>query len=369
MRSIALGLMSGTSADGVSIAAAAFKPSLRVIAYKTYAYPPVLRQRILNAINLKAPEISKLHFDLGHFFARQTIAFLNVSGISKKQVEVIGSHGQTIYHGPQDTTINTLQIGEASFIAQKTGIPTVCDFRPSDIAAGGEGAPLIPFFDRYFFASDRPVALQNIGGISNVTWLAKNSKTIAFDNGPGNCLLDFAVHKLTRGRLHYDRNGKFAARGKVLFKYVDKILSHPYFFIKPPKSTGRETFNARMIPAALFKKSLPDVAATLTFATALAIYSSCSRFLSFSSLSRMIVSGGGALNPSMMHDLKQLFKPIPVESFQSLGIHPQAKEPVAFAFFAWQAYHGKLNHCPESTGAKSPAILGKIIPVFRHANH
>lgn len=359
---LAIGLMSGTSADGVSLALAAFtEKNFDLLAYKTYAYPKDIRRFLNSPLDLKSADISRLNFLLGRYYAALVLKFLKKFRIPVKSVSVIGSHGHTLYHGPNDRPGNTLQIGEPSLIAEKTGIPVVADFRPRDIAAGGEGAPLIPFFDQFFFAKDEPVALQNIGGMANVTITGKKQPLIAFDNGPGNCLIDWAVQKLSGGKKRYDEDGKIAARGVIQMPFIWKMMEHPYFRQKPPKSTGRELFNAKFIPRGLLRHSTEDIVATLTYFTAFAIHQSIHDYSPRKPL-KMLVSGGGALNRSLLHYLKLLFAPIAVESVEKYGFPAQAKEPVAFAFFALRALQGKSNHWPQGTGGKKTRVLGKIIP-------
>lgn len=366
MKKLALGLMSGTSGDGVSIAAATFRNrSFKLHRYETFAYPLSLSKKIIEGPYLRAGEISKLNIVLGEFFAKTILKFLKKSRLSRDQISVIGSHGQTIYHGPSDEPMNTLQIGEPSMIAERTGIPVVADFRMRDIAAGGEGAPLIPFFDEYFFGVARVRALQNIGGIANVTVVGPSKTPLAFDTGPGNCLIDWAVQKITRGRLRFDRSGKIAHRSAIDMKAVSEMADHPYFKKKPPKSTGRELFNENFIPKRLRKENSENLVATLTYFTAHSIRESYRKFIP-DPLSEIIISGGGALNHTLMSHLRTLFHPVPVRSIEDWGIPVQAKEPVAFAFFALRAIEGKINHHPDGTGAKHSTILGKIIPV--HAN-
>ena len=357
--------MSGTSGDGVSLALAEFQDhQVKVIDYKTYPYPAALTQKILDGPRLSVPEISRLNIQLGNFFAIALAKFIPQK--LKKSIKVIGSHGQTVYHGPYDNPPNTLQIGEPSIIAERIGIPVVADFRMRDIAAGGSGAPLIPFFDDYFFANGKVCALQNIGGIGNVTVVGLK-KPIAFDTGPGNCLIDWAVRKVTKGREHCDRGGKLAALGLINRKAVKAMAEHPYFKRKPPKSTGRELFNENFIPNQLLTEKSEDLIATLTYFTAHSIYDSYQKFLP-KNISEIIVSGGGALNITLMRHLASLFRSSTVRSIQDFGIHVQAKEPAAFAFFALQAIEGKINHLPSGTGAKKAAILGKIIPIYQPAD-
>lgn len=359
-REIVLGLMSGTSGDGISIAAGRFhNDSFECLGYKTYAYPIKLSTQLQAPSSLSLPQASSLHFLLGKLFAQKSGEFLKASRIPQKHLFGAGSHGHTFYHGPRDSSPNTLQLGEPSFLAEALNIPVVSDFRSKDIALGGEGAPLIPFFDQFFFGTSHPVALQNIGGISNVTYTGKKVPLIAFDNGPGNCLMDLAIQKFSKGKETYDHNGHCAAKGKILFSLVTDMLKHQYFSRKPPKSTGREFFNASFIPSALWKEKKEDILATLTFFTAKAIVQSYHQFIP-KPPSRILVSGGGSRNKTLMSHLKHLLSPIPVLPFEILGLDSQAKEPLAFAFFAWQTLRRRINHAPQATGASKASILGKV---------
>lgn len=361
-KNLALGLMSGTSADGLSLALAEFENrNFKLHAYTTVPYPAALSAKILKASGLRTPQLSRLNFELGIFFADQAAAFLKKTKTTPQSVAVIGSHGQTVYHGPNDKPANTLQIGEPALIAQKTGIAVVADFRPRDIAAGGSGAPLIPFFDHYFFAEKQGRALQNIGGIANVTFLKKGKRPVAFDNGPGNALMDLAMLRISGGKKAFDKNGQLARTGAVLPSVLKQLQKHRYFKKEPPKSTGRELFDAYFLPSSLWRESPEDIMATLTYFTAWAIADSYFSFVPFE-LGEVLVSGGGALNSTLMEHLKNMLYPADVRSMGELKIPSQAKEPIAFAFLALRALQGKVNHLPETTGAKHAGILGKIIP-------
>lgn len=363
---LALGLMSGTSGDGLSIALAGFSgKTCRVLAYKTYPYPAELSKKLSRAAELKTPELSLLNAELGIFFAKKTQEFLKTESVKTSGIEVIGSHGHTVFHAGGDKIPHTLQIGEPSYLAEALNIPVISDFRPRDIAAGGSGAPLIPFFDEHFWG-DKVRALQNIGGIANVTVVG--GKLTAFDTGPGNCLIDWAVQKMTRGKQSYDKGGKIAAKGKINLAAVKKMMSHAYFSKRPPKSTGRELFNENWIPTPLKKGKPEDLIATLTYLAAYSIYEGYRRWIK-EPLKEIVVSGGGAYNLTLMMHLTKLFAPVPVVSIEEYKIHAQAKEPAAFAFFALQALEGKFNHSPEGTGASHPAILGKITPAFVRAEN
>lgn len=200
MRKIALGLMSGTSADGLTVCAVQIRP-FKVLHFKNYAYPAALQQRLLTAFSLRVAELSALHFELGRLYVKIVRKFLKDFSLSAREIEVIGSHGQTVYHGPHDKTPNTLQIGEPSFLSAQIGCPVVSDFRPMDIALGGEGAPLIPFFDEYFWGKKSAKILLNVGGISNFSVVGKKVKTVGFDVGPGNTLIDLACQTFLKNRL------------------------------------------------------------------------------------------------------------------------------------------------------------------------
>ncbi len=362
MTQLALGLMSGTSADGLSIALASFKnKKIQLKGYAEFPYPKPLAEIIRLAASLPASALSQLNFSLGHFFADKTLAFLKKEGVSPAKVSVIGSHGQTVYHGPRDRTPNTLQIAEPAVIAEKTGITVVADFRPRDIAAGGEGAPLVPFFDQTFFSSSSGRALQNIGGIANVTFVKKGARTLAFDNGPGNTLLDHAVRRLTRGNKDYDHAGAWARRGQIIRPLAKRLAQHPYFKKRPPKSTGPELWNETLLPAGFWKERPEDILATLTYFTAWAIADSYKLFAPFQ-IKEIVVSGGGALNLCLLDHLSRLLAPARVVSIEKYGVPVQAKEPLAFAYFGLCALQGKINHLPAATGAQGSRVLGKIIP-------
>jgi len=377
MPSLALGLMSGTSCDGISAALARFQGrTLRVLAEQTVPYPQRLARLLQRGAALSAGELSSLNMALGEQLARAALRLLRAAKIPPARVEVIGSHGHTIYHGPRDAVPSTLQIGEPAVIAQRTGIAVVADFRPRDLAAGGEGAPLVPAFDEAFFGDGAPRALQNIGGIANVTIVGRGVTTRAFDTGPGNCLIDLAVQRSSRGRLRYDASGRLARRGRIDHRAIERLWRLSYFRRPPPKSTGRELFNAALVTQ-IFGSTLTraplDVLATLTYFTAFSIVESLRRFAPAClasgrgagrprRLQEVIVSGGGVHNRTLMAHLTRLCAPVAVRSIERYGIPAQAKEPVAFAFLALQALRGRINHLPQATGARQACILGALIP-------
>lgn len=370
MSTLALGLMSGTSCDGVSAAVAEFKGRrVRVIAERTMPYPRRLVRTLYRGRLLNAQELSSLNVELGELFARAALRLLKTARLSASQVAVIGSHGHTVYHGPRDLLPSTMQIGEAAVIAERTGIPVVDDFRPRDIAAGGQGAPLVPYFDEAFFGNGAARALQNIGGIANVSLVGRGMATQAFDTGPGNCLIDLAAGVASHGKKTYDANGHSALRGRIDYRTVERLWRHPYFRKAPPKSTGRETFNESLLRQTFgsrLKQSPLDVLATVTYFTAYSIVESYRFFLKLR-IREVIVSGGGVRNGTLMRHLARLLSPIPVHSIERYAIPAQAKEPVAFAYLGLRAFHNQINHLPATTGARAPRILGTLTSGIRRA--
>ncbi len=360
-----LGLMSGTSADGLSIALCeAGEKTLKVTGFSNFPYPGPLRARIIAAKEMKAPELSALNFELGRLWARLVRKFCRGRGVSYKSLAVIGSHGQTVFHSPGRG--HTLQIGEASFIAEETGRPVVCDFRPADMAAGGEGAPLIPFLDGRLFGGGSPVALQNIGGVGNVAFAGKGVKTFGFDTGPGNSLMDTAVSVLSGGKLAYDKGGGWAAAGEADMRTVEKLLCAPFFRRRPPKSLDRGEFALDFLrkhfAGTLNRRCSRDLLATLNLFTAASVALAFRNYAPRGTR-ELIVSGGGALNPVLMDNMAALLLPsgVAVRSCAELGLHPLSKEPACFALLAWMALKGRPNNCPSATGARGPRVLGKII--------
>jgi anhydro-N-acetylmuramic acid kinase len=342
--------MSGTSADGVSAATIRVEKRLHVLAYRTFAYPRTLRERVLAARDLRTPGLSELHADLGKFFAKAAKTF-----IGRSRIDVIGSHGQTVWHEPGR---HTLQLGEAAYIAGATGVTTVSDFRAADLAAGGQGAPLVPYFDRFVFGV-RPAATLNIGGIANVTILSKVAA--GFDTGPGNCLIDDAMR--IAFRKEFDAGGRVAASGNVDLRWVER-LDDDYFRKPWPKSTGRELFSRKFLLDRLGKelrRRPADVVATLTYFTAKTIADALSQF-DKRQIREVIVSGGGVFNRTLMKHLESMLRPAALRPITDYGIHPLAKEPAAFALLAVEAIRRRAGNLPSVTGAKYAVVLGKITP-------
>jgi len=359
--------MSGTSADGITAALCRFSrggaPAAQVLAFRTYPYSPALKRRILTAAELKLAEISRLNFEVGLAFAAAARKFLK----NRPKPSVIGSHGQTLWHGPKDLPPNTLQIGEPSFIAEATGVPVAADFRPRDMAAGGQGAPLVAAFDEFVFArrSGRPRAIQNIGGVANVSFIDSRGLLASFDTGPGNSLMDLAARLGGQGRLDMDAGGRLAGHGRADEKILRRMLAHPYFRQKPPKSIDKNFFGPEFLRrhfGAVTPRRLPDVLATLSWFTARSIAGTYRRF-GPPGLSEAVISGGGAKNPVLMRRLTQALSPMPVVPSDRYGIPVMAKEAAAFAWLAWRAIQGLPNNCPKATGARGPRVLGKIVPV------
>ncbi len=362
---LALGLMSGTSADGVSAALGSFSGhSFEFLGVHTEPYPENVVRRIRERAAVPAGRLSRLHVEIGEVFATAANKLLKKLHVSPSKVECIGSHGQTIYHGPHDTPPNTMQLGDPSVIAERTGISVVSDFRARDVAVGGQGAPLIPYFDHYFYGAGPVRAFQNIGGIANVTIVGHGIPPLAFDNGPGNCLMDMAVRLLTHGKEDHDKNGGRAKHGTINMAIVNEMILHPYFKKAPPKSTGPEIFGEDFLSrhsSEALKAKPEDWLATLNYFTAISIQESYRHFVfKHFPVTEVVLSGGGVYNKTLVKKLECLFAPIPVVSIEKFGLPALAKEPLAFAFFGLRALHGKTNHLPSATGAKETRVLGNI---------
>jgi len=374
------GLMSGTSADGVDAAIVDIGPrGVHLVAFETFPHPPDLRRRIFKLFDpaqARVDDLCHLNFVLGEAFAAAVVRLARKSGVPLASIDLIGSHGQTVCHLPEGrrfgrrTVRSTLQIGEPSVIAERTGITTVADFRPRDIAAGGEGAPLVPFADYVLFCDRRRTrAVQNIGGIANVTYLpaAGDARDVlAFDTGPGNMVIDRAAFLATRGRARYDAGGRMAARGRASARLLAELLRHPYLSRRPPKSTGRETFGAPFADA-LWRRARRrglaplDIVATVTALTARSIAGAYRRFLP-AMPDEVILCGGGAENRTLVRWLREALRPARVAPMDEFGLPARAKEAVSFAILAYAAVEGTANNVPSATGAGRPVVLGKIVP-------
>lgn len=345
------GLISGTSVDGIDAAVVDIGEGIHVVATSTVPYPPEVRDAILSVSNAAThtATIARLNFLLGELFAEAVIR----TGVPLSTIELIGSHGQTIFHEGEPVEFlgreiaSTMQIGEAAVIAERTGIETIGDFRPSDIAAGGKGAPLVPFLDYQLFRHREyaRVAL-NIGGIANITVIPANAQpddVIAFDTGPGNMMMDALVPP-------FDRDGEQARVGGVNVMLLDRLLADPYYHREPPKSCGREQYGAEFV-----RETGIDIA-TATELTARTIALAIERY---PNTREVFVSGGGAHNGYLMERLSALIR-ARVTTSAELGIGVDSKEAILFALLAYQSFHRRAGNLPSATGARRPMILGKI---------
>jgi anhydro-N-acetylmuramic acid kinase len=377
---LALGIMSGTSADGIDVALVRMsgrKSSLENFA--AFPFPRQVQKAILKLGEgrpVTTGEISQLNFLLGELFATAALAACKKFRVAPAQIAVIGSHGQTVFHQGMPSLFNgrrvasTLQIGEPSVIAARTGITTVGDFRPADIAAGGQGAPLVPFVD--FLLYRHPgigrVAL-NIGGIANVTVIpagARLDDVFAFDTGPGNMVIDALVRHFTRGRKGFDRNAEMAAKGSLLPGMLQTLMRDGYFSKFPPKTAGREQYGEGYLRALLSHREArranpEDVIRTATILTALSIMDAFHRFIApKEKIGELIVSGGGAHNPLLMAQLESGLSGLRVREAGELGVPGDAKEAFAFAVLAYETLHKRAANVPGATGAKEAVVLGKV---------
>ncbi len=367
---LVIGLLSGTSADGTDAALCAIQgvddaTRLTVRAFVSIPFARPLRERIFRLAEANASELCDLDVLLGEAFAEAALAVCAAGAVAPADVDLIGSHGQTAVHHPRSAGRigATLQIGEAAVIAERTGCPVVSDFRVRDVAAGGEGAPLVPLADHLLFhAPGRKRAMQNIGGIANVTLVGDQlADLVAFDNGPGNMPLDTVARAASDGAEAFDRDGLRAARGKIDAALLAELHRHPYLALPPPKTTGREDFGREFVYPLLtrFDRRKDDLLATLTRFSAEAIARSYREALP-AMPDEVYISGGGALNPTLMRHLVELLAPIPVQSLAALGVDPEAKEAIAFAVLANQTLFGAAGNVPAVTGARGPRVLGKL---------
>lgn len=377
---LALGIMSGTSADGIDVAlvrVAGRNASLENFA----AFPFPLRvQKAILKLGEGRPvatgEISQLNFLLGELFASAALAACKKFRVAPARIDVIGSHGQTVFHLGMPAAFHgqrvasTLQIGDPSVIAVRTGITTVGDFRPADMAAGGQGAPLVPFVDflLYRHPTIGRVAL-NIGGIANVTVIPEGAKledVFAFDTGPGNMVIDALVRHFTRGRKGFDRNAEIAIQGKLLPGLLQTLLRDRYFSKLPPKTAGREQYGEGYLRALLSHRearhaNLEDVIRTATVLTALSILDAFHHFIGpKTKIGELIVSGGGAHNPLLMAQLESGLNGVRVRDAGELGVPGDAKEAFAFAVLACETLRKRPANVPGATGAKKAVVLGKV---------
>lgn len=356
---IYIGIMSGTSMDGIDVAIVDFsKTALRLIATHTEKIPSQLREKLLALCVSNNNEIINLgqaDTELGRLFAKAILNVLDKTSLKPSDIHAIGSHGQTVRHVPKAEFPFTLQIADPNTIAERTEITTVADFRRRDMAAQGQGAPLVPaFHDVFFRDTGKSRIILNIGGIANITVLNKNP-IIGFDTGPGNTLMDaWCLKNVNRT---YDHDGAWAASGHVILELLEKLLSDPYFKNPAPKSTGREYFNLTWLAKLLQNEEPEDVQATLL---ALTVHSIANEIKKHPECQELIVCGGGAHNTYLMQELKKACSTIHVASSESLGINPSWIEAIAFAWLAKQTLEKKPGNITSVTGAKREVILGGV---------
>src|SRR6202171_218512 len=381
---LVLGLMSGTSADGIDVALARISgapPNLhaKLLGHTSAKFPPAIRQEILRLAEqqpIAAGALSQLNFRWGHSSAPRAPPPCREFQVSPSKIALIGSHGQTIFHQGKPAAYfgsriaSTLQIGEPAIIAARTGATTIRDFRPADIALGGQGAPLVPYADYLLYRHAKLGRISlNLGVIANITVLpraAKPSQILAFDTGPANMLIDALVTHFTHGRRPFDKNARLAQAGRSIPALVDELMRDAYLKITPPKSTGREYYGRaylqRVLALGRRHHARPnDLIRAATLFTALSVVDALHRFvLPKIRIDQLIVSGGGARNPLILGQLAATLPGIDLLSSSQLGIPEDAKEAFAFALLAYETFHQRPSNVPSATGARGAAILGNI---------
>lgn len=373
---LVMGLMSGTSADGTDVAIvelAGAPPQLdwKLKHFVAVSHPSPLRAKIAAAMRPETSAVDTiclLNIALAEQFAKAALQGLTEAGITADQLTCIGSHGQTVWHQPVGPFPGTLQLGDAAVIAERVGVPVISNFRARDMAAGWQGAPLVPYVDALLLTHETITrAAQNIGGIGNVTYLPPQAATLqplAFDTGPGNVLLDDAADRITDGDWPHDYDGRLAQQGTVHETLLSQLLTQPYLQQPPPKSTGRELYSQSFADALWDQAqkdgiSPKDYIATLTAFTAHSIVQAYQQFLP-QMPEQIIVSGGGTKNPVLMAHLTELLTPANVTTIDEFGLSSEAKEAVAFAILAYETWHKRPSNLPAATGANRPVILGQI---------
>jgi len=372
-----IGLMSGTSVDGLDVALVKVSGTgknmnVELLSHRIYNYPKDMVEEIKNCFSIdtaKVDKICELNFWLGNFYSEKILEFLKSEGINKDEIDCIASHGQTIHHLPNGKYFgipSTLQIGELDVISKRTGIITVGDFRTKDVAAGGQGAPLVSYIDYILYSDEKKsVAINNLGGISNLTYLPKKctkSDVIAFDTGPANALIDLVAN--TYFGLLYDRDGKLASSGNINQEFFERLMDIEKDFVekKPPKTTGKEIYNAQYLKDTLKRiKSIDkfDLIATITYFTAWSIYENYRLHIIPRGLDKVFFSGGGVKNSTLMNHLREFFETDGIE-VDIDDRFSKAKEAVCMAILAHEFLNGVANNVPSATGASEEVICGKI---------
>lgn len=374
---LVVGLMSGTSADGIDavltrITGYGGDTKVEQLGFYFQPFDAAVRQRILDICGGNSGgtrEVCLLGTYLGSLYAGAVRELLKVTGTEK--IDLIGCHGQTVYHIPEETAYlnttlrGTLQIGDPSYLAEEFGCPVVSDFRIRDMAAGGLGAPLVPYTEYLLYRSEtEDVALQNIGGIGNITLLPAGctlDQVTAFDTGPGNMVMDALVARLTGDKMGYDDGGRLAASGRVIPELLSWMMEDPYLAQQPPKTTGRERYGAEYVSRLLSVGNYPlvDILATATAFTAETIAYSLKTFAPRMP-SRLVVAGGGSRNPVLLGCLREALPEVKVQTQEDLGLDSDAKEAVAFAILANETLFASCNNAPSATGARHPVVMGRI---------
>lgn len=383
--SYAVGLMSGTSIDGIDAALVKIGESengmlsMDLVEFLTKAYPDAVREKIETCCDVKTADveqISAMNMLLGKWFGAAALEVLEQAGLRTEDVLLIASHGQTIFHQPTPVEIggekvtSTLQIGDISVIAEHTGVMTVGDFRPRDMATGGEGAPLVPYADYMLFKEkDFGRVLVNIGGIANITVIPDGSgeeAVTAYDTGPGNMIIDTFVSFATNGERAYDENGDMARQGTIHDEWIERLMQHGYFEQEAPKSTGREMFGEQYASelwkeADVYGLSTVDKIATVTELTARTISEEIGKHITSGAVEEILVSGGGRFNSTLLERLQShLPKAVKVMPTDEVGMPADAKEAMIFALLGYQCWHKRPNNLPAATGADKPVVMGKI---------
>jgi len=368
-----LGIMSGTSMNGLDLCLAAIERNrdgiaTEILNFEEIEFSDDFRAYLKSLPQASASLICEANFKIAREYVRMIRAALAKDAGAWEGIDLIGSHGQTVWHRHRDST---LQIGEAAVLAEELNVPVVSDFRVRDVAAGGSGAPLVPIVDFYHFGGRQKTFLVlNIGGIANFTYVPKTARTVsdirALDTGPGNALIDAAVWVASEGRESYDQDGQRASAGQLRDDILAQLLAHPYLQADLPKSTGTEVFGIEMVRAIIRQFGIGpseynDLIATLTAFTVEAIWLHYERYFAHrSEIDEVVVSGGGLHNQTMMQQLRERFAPVPVHSADAYGIQSDAKEAFAFAVLAALTIWGLDGNVPAVTGARHPAVLGKI---------
>lgn len=384
VKHIGIGLMSGTSLDGIDAVLVEIEQvdrdtNVHTLSSLFQPYSDELRQRLLQLCSpdtANIEHITSMNMYLGREYARIVEKLIGNSGVKHEDILFVSSHGQTIYHKPTGTNDladvpGTLQIGDLSVLSELTGLPVVGDFRTADMAAGGQGAPLISFIDYILFRDEnKSRAIQNIGGIGNVTFLPKGAaetEIISFDTGPGNMVIDAVVYHVTDGKQTYDKDGLIAASGNIHAAFLEQLMSHPYFALTPPKTTGRELFNKHFVDEVMESAnqiglSNEDLVATVTAWTAQTISDSYSRFLETEgrTIDEVIIGGGGSYNPYLLEQLRKNLPGKIVSTHENFAISSDLKEAIGFAILGYHCLLGQYNQLPSATGAGNSVIMGKI---------